>query len=84
MADQRKLILICDDDYELSDGIRAVLENIGHQVMQARDGQQGKQMVYNHRPDLVVLRADHHLASLSESKGWTEELSLGRSPTARC
>lgn len=55
MADQRKLILIVDDDYELSDGIRAVLENLGHQVMQARDGQQGKQMVYNHRPDLVIL-----------------------------
>jgi DNA-binding response OmpR family regulator len=55
MAEQRKLILIVDDDYELSDGIRAVLENLGHQVMQARDGQQGKQMVYNHRPDLVIL-----------------------------
>ena len=55
MADQRKLILIVDDDYELSDGIRAVLENLGHQVMQARDGQAGKQMVYNHRPDLVIL-----------------------------
>ena len=54
MADQ-KLILIVDDDYELSDGIRAVLENQGHKVMQARDGQQGKQMVYNHRPDLMIL-----------------------------
>ena len=54
MPDQ-KMILIVDDDYELSDGIRAVLENQGHKVMQARDGQQGKQMVYNHRPDLVIL-----------------------------
>ncbi len=52
---EKKLILIVDDDYELSDGIRAVLENQGHRVMQARDGQQGKQMVYNHRPDLVIL-----------------------------
>jgi len=54
MAEQ-KLILIVDDDYELSDGIRAVLESQGHKVMQARDGQQGKQMVYNHRPDLMIL-----------------------------
>src|ERR1051325_11630410 len=54
MAEQ-KLILIVDDDYELSDGIRAVLENQGHKVLQARDGQQGKQMVYQHRPDLVIL-----------------------------
>jgi len=54
MAEQ-KLILIVDDDHELSDGIRAVLESQGHKVMQARDGQQGKQMVYNHRPDLMIL-----------------------------
>ena len=54
MAEQ-KVILIVDDDYELSDGIRAVLENHGHRVMQARDGQQGKQMVYNHHPDLMIL-----------------------------
>ena len=50
-----KTILIVDDDQELSDGLRAVLENQGHRVLQARDGQQGKQMVYNHRPDLVIL-----------------------------
>ena len=54
MAEQ-KLILVVDDDYELSDGIRAVLENLGHKVMQARDGQQGKQLVYQQRPDLVIL-----------------------------
>ena len=52
---ETKVILIVDDDMELSDGIRAVLENHGHKVMQARDGQQGKQMVYSHRPDLVIL-----------------------------
>src|SRR5713101_6352206 len=50
-----KLILVVDDDFELSDGIRAVLENLGHKVLQARDGQQGKQLVYQHRPDLVIL-----------------------------
>lgn len=50
-----KTILVVDDDYELSDGIRAVLENLGHKVLQARDGQQGKQVIYNQRPDLVIL-----------------------------
>jgi DNA-binding response OmpR family regulator len=54
MAEQ-KTILIVDDDTELNDGIRAMLENQGYKVMQARDGQQGKQMVYQHRPDLVIL-----------------------------
>src|ERR1700680_2022522 len=54
MAHQ-KLILVVDDDYDLSDGIRAVLENQGHKVLQARDGQQGKNLVYQQRPDLVIL-----------------------------
>jgi DNA-binding response OmpR family regulator len=51
----QKLILVVDDDYELSDGIRAVLETQGHKVLQARDGQQGKHLVYQQRPDLVIL-----------------------------
>src|SRR4051794_8542091 len=50
-----KTILVVDDDLELSDGLRAVLEKQGHRVLQARDGQQGKQMVYQHHPDLVIL-----------------------------
>src|SRR5205085_7421954 len=54
MADT-KTILVVDDDMELSDGLRAVLEKQGHRVIQARDGQQGKQMVYQHHPDLVIL-----------------------------
>src|SRR3954471_13727810 len=54
MAEQ-KLILIVDDDFELSDGIRAVLETQGHKVLQARDGQQGQNMIYNNHPDLVIL-----------------------------
>ncbi|MSU80239.1 MAG: response regulator [Gemmataceae bacterium] len=54
MADP-KLILIVDDDYELSDGIRAVLETQGHKVVQARDGQQGQNLIYQQHPDLVIL-----------------------------
>lgn len=54
MAEQ-KIILIVDDDYELSDGIRAVLETQGHKVLQARDGQQGQNLIYQQRPDLVIL-----------------------------
>src|SRR5262249_26778140 len=48
-------ILVVDDDMELSDGLRVVLEKQGYKVLQARDGQQGKQVIYNHRPDLVIL-----------------------------
>src|SRR5437763_3658694 len=52
---EQKIILVVDDDVELSDGLRAVLERQGHRVIQARDGQQGKQQIYQQRPDLVIL-----------------------------
>ena len=55
MAEQKKLILIVDDDRELVDGLRAVLERQGYHVMQAHDGHQGKQAIYSQHPDLVIL-----------------------------
>jgi DNA-binding response OmpR family regulator len=54
MAEQ-KLILLVDDDRELVDAMRAVLERQGYKVIQAHDGHQGKQAIYNLRPDLVIL-----------------------------
>ncbi|HEV8059659.1 MAG TPA: response regulator [Gemmataceae bacterium] len=50
-----KIILIVDDDMELSDGLRMLLEKQGFRVLQARDGQHGTNMVYQHHPDLVIL-----------------------------
>ena len=52
---QNKTILIVDDDVELSDGLRHVLERQNYRVIQARDGHQAKHQVYNQRPDLVIL-----------------------------
>jgi DNA-binding response OmpR family regulator len=52
---ETKTILVVDDDVELADGLRVVLEKQGFRVIQARDGQQGKQQIYNQRPDLVIL-----------------------------
>ena len=51
----QKTILIVDDDRELVDGLRLVLERQGYRVLQAHDGGQGKQFIYNQRPDLVIL-----------------------------
>src|SRR5215207_5895684 len=50
-----RTILIVDDDQELVDGLRLVLERQGFHVIQAHDGHQGRQMIYNQRPDLVIL-----------------------------
>jgi DNA-binding response OmpR family regulator len=52
---EAKTILVVDDDVELSDGLRVVLEKQGYRVIQARDGQQAQRMVYQQRPDLMVL-----------------------------
>src|SRR6266700_129801 len=54
MAEQ-KMILVVDDDRELVDAMRAVLERQGFKVIQAHDGHQGKQAIYNQRPDLMIL-----------------------------
>jgi DNA-binding response OmpR family regulator len=50
-----KTILIVDDDHELVDGLRMVLERQGYRIIRASDGHQGKQAIYNQRPDLVIL-----------------------------
>src|SRR5262249_15293899 len=52
---EKKTILIVDDDRELIDGLRVMLERQGYTVIHAHDGHQGKQMIYNHKPDLVIL-----------------------------
>jgi DNA-binding response OmpR family regulator len=54
MADT-KTIIVVDDDLDLSDGLRVVLEKQGYRVLQARDGQQGKNLIHQHHPDLVIL-----------------------------
>jgi DNA-binding response OmpR family regulator len=50
-----KTILVVDDDRELNDGLRAVLEGQGYRVIQASNGIQAREAVYRQRPDLVVL-----------------------------
>jgi len=55
MSAEKKTILIVDDDRELSDGLKLMLERQGYRVIQASDGVQGKTSIYNQRPDLVIL-----------------------------
>jgi DNA-binding response OmpR family regulator len=52
---EKQTILIVDDDQELVDGLRIVLERQGYRVIRASNGIQGKQAIYNQRPDLVIL-----------------------------
>jgi CheY-like chemotaxis protein len=50
-----KLILLADDDRELNDGLRSLLEQRGHRVIQAFDGIQAQELVSQEQPDLLIL-----------------------------
>ena len=48
-------ILIIDDDIDLVETMRMVLENAGFEVIDAQDGQKGLTKISKERPDLVIL-----------------------------
>jgi DNA-binding response OmpR family regulator len=50
-----KRVLLVDDDNEIIDSMRTVLESRGYEVLTARDGNQGLVMAETENPDLVVL-----------------------------
>jgi DNA-binding response OmpR family regulator len=52
---EQKTILICDDDRELVDGLRYLLEGQGFRVIVAHDGVAGKTVITQQQPDLVLL-----------------------------
>jgi len=48
-------ILLVDDDVEIVESMRTVLESRGYEILVARDGNQGLVMAEKEGPDLVVL-----------------------------
>jgi DNA-binding response OmpR family regulator len=50
-----KRILLVDDDAEIVESMRTVLESRGYQILVARDGNQGLVLAEGEEPDLVVL-----------------------------
>ncbi len=50
-----KRILLVDDDAEIVDSMRTVLESRGYRILVARDGNQGLVLAEGEEPDLVVL-----------------------------
>ena len=50
-----KRILLVDDDPEIVESLRSVLEGKGYQVLVARDGNQGLAVAERELPDLLIL-----------------------------
>lgn len=48
-------ILIIDDDPDILLAARMCLEGAGHQVMEARSGKEGLEMIQSSRPNLIIL-----------------------------
>lgn len=48
-------VLLVDDDAEIVESLRLALESKGHQVLIARDGNQGLALAERENPDVVIL-----------------------------
>lgn len=55
MPSAQKVILLVDDDNEIVESMRAVLESKGYRIMVARDGNSGLTIAERESPDLIVL-----------------------------
>jgi DNA-binding response OmpR family regulator len=58
-------VLVVDDDSDIRELVRALLERAGHEVSVAPDGREGLRTFHSWRPDLVLL--DVHMPALD---GW--------------
>ncbi len=55
MPPQTRTILLVDDDHEIVESMRTVLENKGYRVLVARDGNSGLMVAERENPDLLIL-----------------------------
>ena len=55
MPPQQRTILIVDDDHEILESMRTILENKGFRILVARDGNAGLMIAERENPDLLVL-----------------------------
>jgi DNA-binding response OmpR family regulator len=54
-TEQKKRILLVDDDAEIIDSLRYALSSKGYEILIARDGNQGLAVAEREDPDLVIL-----------------------------
>ena len=55
MPPQSRTILLVDDDHEILESMRMVLESKGFRVLAARDGNAGLMIAERENPDLLIL-----------------------------
>ena len=60
------MILVVDDSDQVRNVVRKLLEGAGHEVIEATDGRDCLQRLYDAKPDLVLLDV-----SMPDMDGWT-------------
>lgn len=55
MSPQHRTILLVDDDHEIVESMRTILENRGYRILVARDGNSGLMVAERENPDLLIL-----------------------------
>jgi DNA-binding response OmpR family regulator len=55
MPSQQRTVLLVDDDHEIVESMRMVLESKGFRTLVARDGNAGLMIAERENPDLVIL-----------------------------
>ncbi|AMV38961.1 PleD family two-component system response regulator [Planctomyces sp. SH-PL62] len=55
MHPQQRTILLVDDDHEIVESMRTILENRGYRILVARDGNSGLMVAERENPDLLIL-----------------------------
>lgn len=55
MHPQTRTILLVDDDHEIVESMRTILENRGFRILVARDGNSGLMVAERENPDLLIL-----------------------------
>ena len=55
MNPQQRTILLVDDDHEIVESMRTILENKGYRILVARDGNSGLMVAEREDPDLLIL-----------------------------
>ncbi|RPJ36746.1 MAG: response regulator [Planctomycetaceae bacterium] len=70
-------VLIVDDDPDITEAMRVVLEGKGHEVCSARDSTEGMEQVKRARPDLIIL----DVMMRTSQEGFEFARSLKQSPS---
>jgi DNA-binding response OmpR family regulator len=55
MKDGKHVILFIDDDPDMRDAVRLLLESNGYVMVEAESGEQGLRAYAEHQPDLVIV-----------------------------